>query len=151
MEDPSRARVTGPLQPYAEGFTAELARLGYTSGSAYGQVLLMAHVSRWLAGEGLDAGGLTPETARFLVAGGRPATCSTCRRRRLRRCWGSCAGLARRQRRRLLPRRAGGRAAGPLPALPGDGRGIAGQTAAGYAARVRAFVAARADRTWPGA
>ena len=32
-------------------------------------MLLMAHVSRWLAGEGLDAGGLTPETAdRFLAA-----------------------------------------------------------------------------------
>ena len=52
-----------------QGFTAELARLGYTSGSAYGQMLLMAHVSRWLAGEGLDAGGLTPEAAgRFLAA-----------------------------------------------------------------------------------
>lgn len=69
MVDPARARVTGPLQPYAAGFTAELARLGYTNGSAYGQMLLMAHASRWLAGEGLDAGGLTPEAAgRFLAA-----------------------------------------------------------------------------------
>ena len=69
MVDPSRAHVTGPLQPYAAGFAAELARLGYASGQACGQMFLMAHVSRWLAGEGLDAGGLTPEAAgRFLAA-----------------------------------------------------------------------------------
>ena len=54
MEDPSRARVTGPLQAYAAGFVAELARLGYTTQSACGQMLLMAHVSRWLAGGGLE-------------------------------------------------------------------------------------------------
>ena len=68
MVDRSWARVTGPLQPYAEGFTAELARLGYTSGSAYGQMLLMAHVSRWLAAEGLEVGGLTSAAGRFLAA-----------------------------------------------------------------------------------
>src|SRR5215469_1419461 len=69
MQDPSRARVTGPLQPYAAGFTGELARLGYTSQSACGHMLLMAHVSRWLDAEGLDPGGLTPEAAgRFLAA-----------------------------------------------------------------------------------
>ena len=61
--------MTGPLQPYAAGFVAELARLGYTNGSACGQMFLMAHVSRWLAGEGLDAGELTPGAAeRFLAA-----------------------------------------------------------------------------------
>src|SRR5947199_9191348 len=42
MGDPSRARVTGPLQQYAPGFAAELARLGYTSESAYGPMLVMA-------------------------------------------------------------------------------------------------------------
>ena len=69
MQDPSRARVTGPLEPYAAGFIEELSRLGYTTQSACGQVLLLAHVSRWLAGEGLDAGALTPEAAdRFLAA-----------------------------------------------------------------------------------
>jgi site-specific recombinase XerD len=69
MGDPARARVTGPLEAQAAGFVAELSRLGYTSESAYGQMLLMAHVSRWLAGEGLDAGGLTPGAAeRFLAA-----------------------------------------------------------------------------------
>jgi integrase/recombinase XerD len=69
MRDPSRARVTGPLEDYAAGFVAELARLGYTGNSASGQMFVMRHLSRWLAGEGLDASGLTPEVAgRFLAA-----------------------------------------------------------------------------------
>ena len=69
MGDPSRARVTGPLLEFAPGFVAELARLGYTAESAYGQMLVMAHLSRWLAGEGLDGSGLTPPVMqRFLAA-----------------------------------------------------------------------------------
>ena len=68
MRDPSRARVTGPLEQYAAGFVAELARLGYTGNSASGQMFVMGHLSRWLASEGLDASGLTPQVAqRFLV------------------------------------------------------------------------------------
>src|SRR5579875_1205627 len=68
MRDPSHARVTGPLQQYALGFVAELARLGYTANSASGQMFVMAHLSRWLAGEGLDAAELTPQVAeRFLA------------------------------------------------------------------------------------
>ena len=39
MEDPSQARVAGPLQSYGPGFIAELARLGYTGDSANGQML----------------------------------------------------------------------------------------------------------------
>ena len=42
---PSRARVAGPLRQYAQGFAGELARLGYTSESAYGQMLVMAHLT----------------------------------------------------------------------------------------------------------
>jgi hypothetical protein len=69
MGDPSRARVTGPLHQNAPGFVAELARLGYTASSASGQMFVMAHLSRWLAAEGLDAAGLTPQVAeRFLAA-----------------------------------------------------------------------------------
>jgi integrase/recombinase XerD len=146
--DPARARVTGPLQPYAEGFTAELARLGYTSGSAYGQMLLMAHASRWLAGEGLDAGGLTPEAAgRFLAA---------------RRAAGYVLYLSPKALEPLLGflRRVGAapEAPSPIPAGPADAllgryqrylvteRGLAAETASDYAAKVRAFAAARADR-----
>jgi integrase/recombinase XerD len=146
--DPARARVTGPLQPYAEGFTVELARLGYTSGSAYGQMLLMAHASRWLAGEGLDAGGLTQEAAgRFLAA---------------RRAAGYVLYLSPKALEPLLGflRRVGAAPEGlsPIPAGPADAllgryqrylvteRGLAAETASDYAAKVRAFAAARADR-----
>lgn len=43
-------RMTGPLAPYARGFAGELARLGFTELSAGGQLRLVAHLSRWLAG-----------------------------------------------------------------------------------------------------
>ena len=152
MEDPSRARVTGPLEPYAAGFAAELARLGYTSGSAYGQMFLMAHVSRWLAGEGLDAGGLTPEAAeRFLAA---------------RRAAGYTQLLSPKALAPLLGylRRAG-RGAGGARAVPAGPagelldrfrrylvteRGIGAATAADYAAKTRPFLASRLTAGGPG-
>jgi integrase/recombinase XerD len=59
MADPSRIRVSGPLGPFATGFASELSRQGYTPRWAGVQVYLMARLSRWLAGEGLDAGGLS--------------------------------------------------------------------------------------------
>lgn len=62
-------RVTGPLEPYASGFGAELTRLGYTFFSTRDQLRLVAHLSRWLAGQGLDAVALTETTvARFVLA-----------------------------------------------------------------------------------
>lgn len=144
-EDPSRARVTGPLQPYAAGFVAELARLGYTSGSACGQMFLMAHVSRWLAGEGLDAGGLTPEAAgRFLAA---------------RRAAGYAQLLSPKGLAPLLGylRRLGAAPEAPAPAPAGPSgellarfqrylvaeRGTGAATAADYAAKTRRFLAGR--------
>ena len=53
MRDSTRARVTGPLAPYAAGFCEELAGQGYTRASAARQLNLMAHVSRWLASQQL--------------------------------------------------------------------------------------------------
>ena len=41
-------RMTGPLALYAGGLAGELARLGFTEGSAKGQLGLAAHLSRWL-------------------------------------------------------------------------------------------------------
>src|SRR6478609_2526648 len=68
MVEVHRVRVVGPLEPYAAGFAAELARLGYTAFSARGQLGLIAHLSRWLAGAGLDAAELGPDVvARYLV------------------------------------------------------------------------------------
>lgn len=69
MSDPSRVRVTGPLAPFVTGFTATLQRQGYAPVSTAHQLRLVAHLSRWLAGEGLDASGLSPAAAeRFLDA-----------------------------------------------------------------------------------
>jgi integrase/recombinase XerD len=142
MGDPSRVRVTGPLEAHAAGFAAELARQGYTRESAYGQMLLAAHVSRWLAGQGLDAGGLTPDVAeRFLAA---------------RRAAGYVLYLSPKALVPLLGylRRAGAapEAPAPVPAGPTDvllglfrlylvsERGVGAETAADYAAKTRPFL-----------
>lgn len=69
MADLSRIRVSGPLEVFASGFARELSRQGYTRRSARVQMQLMADLSRWLANEELDAGGLgTTEVERFLCA-----------------------------------------------------------------------------------
>ncbi len=60
-------RVFGPLAPYADGFVVELVGRGYRPRSVSGKLELMAHLSRWLAEEGVEAGGLSVEMAdRFL-------------------------------------------------------------------------------------
>jgi site-specific recombinase XerD len=145
MGDPSRARVTGPLQQYAPGFVTELARLGYTSSSASCQMFVLAHLSRWLASEGLDAGGLTPQVAgRFLAA---------------RRAAGYVMYLSPKA---LVPLLGYLRGLGvappvppPVPATPAEGlldryqrylvieRGLGAATARDYAGKVRPFVAGR--------
>jgi site-specific recombinase XerD len=58
MDDLHGVRVAGPLAPYARGFAAELARLGYSSWWAQKQRRLAAHLSGWLDEAGLDATGL---------------------------------------------------------------------------------------------
>ena len=67
LVDPSQVHVLGPLSPFAAGFADQLARHGYTPHSARSQMRLMAHLSRWLVHEGLDARDLrTAEVERFL-------------------------------------------------------------------------------------
>jgi integrase/recombinase XerD len=61
MSHGSRVRVTGPLVADVEGFKAELAERGYRPRSAEAQVRLLAHLSRWLADEGLGRADLSPE------------------------------------------------------------------------------------------
>jgi len=66
---PSGVRVTGPLAACASGFGAFLAGEGYTPSSVEDQLRLLAHASRWLAGQDLDASGMTPQRAElFRVA-----------------------------------------------------------------------------------
>jgi hypothetical protein len=48
--------VLGPLAPFADGFRRALADRGYACEPVRKQMLLMAHVSRWLAGHGFGAG-----------------------------------------------------------------------------------------------
>ena len=91
---PCWARVRGPLAPYAEGFRVELERLGYTPLTAAAHVRLMAHLSRWLAREGVDGVGVdarrwwtptSPNAARPVMSGTSPAG-------RCGRCWATCSG-----------------------------------------------------------
>lgn len=67
MKDPSRVRVSGPLEAFAPGFVAELERVGYSPLGATLQLRLLARLSRWLESEGLGAAGLTEDVVeRFL-------------------------------------------------------------------------------------
>ena len=76
MRDPSRVRVAGPLEPYAEGFRGELAERGYSPDAAAVHLQLMGHLSRWLAGQGLDGFALTPAVVDAYVAERRSARCA---------------------------------------------------------------------------
>jgi site-specific recombinase XerD len=73
MHDPSRVRVSGPLEVFASGFAAELARLGYRRTPATFQLQLMAHASRWLHGVGLGAEVLTSDVVERFLAERRAA------------------------------------------------------------------------------
>ena len=64
----ARARVPGPLAPFAEGFRAELDRLGYRLNSREYKVNEMSRLSRWLEGRGLGAGDLDDEVAGAFLA-----------------------------------------------------------------------------------
>ena len=79
MRDPSRVRVSGPLEEYASGFAAELARVGYMRDAAACQLRLMAHLSGWLAREGLDAADLTTVVVEEFLAARRAAGHTTLR------------------------------------------------------------------------
>jgi len=71
--NPSRVRVNGPLEAYAPGFRSELARVGYTENATADQLRLLAHLSRWLAAEGLGAVELTPAVGEVFLTTRRAA------------------------------------------------------------------------------
>ena len=66
-------RMVGPLTPYAAGFAEELARLGFTTFSARGQLRVAVRLSRWLVEAGLDAEALTIAAVDSLLAARRAA------------------------------------------------------------------------------
>jgi integrase/recombinase XerD len=59
MARTERVRVAGPSAAFADGFGAELERLGYSRFTADAQLQLLAHVSGWLGDHGLGAQQLT--------------------------------------------------------------------------------------------
>ena len=61
MDNALGVRIRRPLVPYPLGLQGELARAGYTSGSAAQQLCIMARLSRLLAERELDEGGITVE------------------------------------------------------------------------------------------
>ena len=66
MREPLRVRVTGPLEPFAEQFIAELEEAGYRPAAAVVQVRVLAHLSGWMQDEEVAAGGLrATELERF--------------------------------------------------------------------------------------
>ena len=66
-------RMPGPLAPYSRGFAGELARLGFTRYSAQKQLLLAAHVSRWLGDSGLGTDDLDAGAVDGFLAARRDA------------------------------------------------------------------------------
>lgn len=73
MKDPSRVRLSGPLQEFGPGFVGELERQGYSPLGATLQVRLMARVSSWMQAEGLVCGELTGEVVERFLAERRAA------------------------------------------------------------------------------
>jgi integrase/recombinase XerD len=61
MNEGCRVRVTGPRACYVDGFRDELAAQGYTVQVRDRQLRMLAHVSRWMAGQGLSVAELTPD------------------------------------------------------------------------------------------
>ena len=72
-EKVARVGVSGPLEVYAQGFRAELERLGYTPLSAIVHMRLMARLSWWLGEHGLEASTLTTATTEAFFAERRTA------------------------------------------------------------------------------
>jgi integrase/recombinase XerD len=62
MHSKSQVRWSGPLERFAAGFDAELARLGYTPAGTRRKLEAVAHLSCWLAERGMTADDLGPET-----------------------------------------------------------------------------------------
>ncbi|MGO9962730.1 MAG: tyrosine-type recombinase/integrase [Acidimicrobiales bacterium] len=56
---PDRVRVRGPLSSFADGYSEHLAGRGYLPRSVQSHLYLLAQLSRWMEGEGLNVGALS--------------------------------------------------------------------------------------------
>lgn len=79
MHSKSQVRWSGPLEPFAAGFNAELARLGYTPAGTKRKFEAVAHLSCWLAQRGMTADDLGPETIGAFAEARRAAGLPGCR------------------------------------------------------------------------
>lgn len=59
MVTKARVPMTGPLAPYAVGYRAELARVGYAKSSTWALLKLMGQLSCWMQERGMVVGELT--------------------------------------------------------------------------------------------
>ncbi|MGH2919295.1 MAG: tyrosine-type recombinase/integrase [Solirubrobacteraceae bacterium] len=145
MHDPSRVTVSGPLEVFAAGFAAELARLGYRRTPATFRLQLMAHASGWLEREGLGAGELTSEVVeRFLVGRRAAGYTNYVTARALAPLLGYLRGLG------VAPPASRRVAVGAVEVLLGDyreylavERGLTADTIEGYVLAVRTFLDGR--------
>jgi integrase/recombinase XerD len=144
MGDPSRVRLTGPMEVYASGFAMKLAQSGYTKNSTANQLRLLAHLSRWMVADNIGVGALTPAVCdAFLSA---------------RRAAGYTLWLSRKALAPLLEYLHGIGAAPPEPVValrPAEAmlahfgeyltsqRGLTASTARGYVDAVRPFLRTR--------
>ena len=66
MSDPSKVRITGPLDCWQDDLTAELTRLGYAPSVTARHLQLLAHLSHWMADHEVSVEGLSwPQVGRF--------------------------------------------------------------------------------------
>ncbi len=144
MHSKSQVRWSGPLEPFAAGFDAELARLGYTPAGTRRKLEAAAHLSRWLAGRGMTADDIRAETIGEFVAARRAAGCSSqLTGRSLAWMLGYLRGLGA-----VPPAAAPGPAAGAGQLLERFGaflaneRGLAGKTRGAHLDSARRFLAA---------
>jgi integrase/recombinase XerD len=61
MSRSSRVKLRGPLASYGPELERHLRQQGYTELSAAEHVRLLAHLGRWLEGQGIEPTGLTPD------------------------------------------------------------------------------------------
>ena len=71
MHSKSRVRWSGPLEPFAAGLDAELARLGYTPAGTRRKLEAVAHLSCWLAEHGMTTDDIRDETITEFAAARR--------------------------------------------------------------------------------
>ena len=72
---PRRVLVWGPLAPFVTAFETKLRDAGYTPLSAVTQKRLLAHVSRWLEANGLDASDLSEQRIDEFLESRRASGC----------------------------------------------------------------------------